>query len=568
MGSFKIKLAVWFVLLALLPLAVAFYGFGTLSRQSQTSRADSSLENGLRSAVAGYGARLAAAEARARALAGSRRLQSAFRLHDSGRAARLLPRRPDGPAAAETVTVADGRRTIGRVTVWVPIDGALVRSLGRGLAGEDPLVALLDGRVVAGPHAGARLPLVPGRPARVRLAGSAVRALASAPVGNPAGLELATFVRQSAIDAASSTSRRRILLALLGALALFGAATYLLGRSVVQTLRRLATAADTIAHGSLGARVDVRGNDEFALLGNAFNQMATQLEQRVAEVDTERTRVREAVVRFGAVLSATHDPDQLVRVVVESAVGAVGAAGGVVLGPGGELARAGDPDVGAHRLTLPLATGTSEFGSLVLSGDAFGRELVETASSLAAQVSVALENAQLHRLVEQQALVDPLTGLANRRLLEETLRTELARAARFGDEVCLVLADLDDFKQVNDRFGHAAGDEVLKAFAGALDHTVRDSDMAGRWGGEEFALVLPGTDAEGGARLADRARRAIGSTSVEIPGGSVRVTASFGVASFPGVHDRDALLAAADGALYAAKRAGKDRVAVAGDIHG
>jgi diguanylate cyclase (GGDEF)-like protein len=106
------------------------------------------------------------------------------------------------------------------------------------------------------------------------------------------------------------------------------------------------------------------------------------------------------------------------------------------------------------------------------------------AASLAAHAVVALDNARLHRIVERQALVDSLTGLANRRSLEETLRSELARAARFNDQVCLVLADLDDFKQVNDKHGHPVGDQVLKEFASALRATVRESDVAGRWGGE------------------------------------------------------------------------------------
>src|SRR5205814_9793935 len=116
---------------------------------------------------------------------------------------------------------------------------------------------------------------------------------------------------------------------------------------------------------------------------------------------------------------------------------------------------------------------------------------------------------------------DSLTGLANRRSLEESLRSELARAARFSDTVCVVLADLDDFKQVNDQYGHAAGDEVLKAFAGALRKTVRESDVAGRWGGEEFALVLSGTDAAGGARLAERARAEIEGRQVAMPNGDL-----------------------------------------------
>jgi diguanylate cyclase (GGDEF)-like protein len=176
---------------------------------------------------------------------------------------------------------------------------------------------------------------------------------------------------------------------------------------------------------------------------------------------------------------------------------------------------------------------------------------------------VALENARLHRIVERQALVDSLTGLANRRSLEETLRVELARAARFHEPVTIVLADLDDFKRINDTYGHAAGDEVLKAFASALRSTVRESDVAGRWGGEEFALVLTGTDADGGARLADRARRTIEEREVQMPNGDfVTVTASFGVASFPEAAELGEVLAAADSALYAAKREGKNRVVV------
>jgi diguanylate cyclase (GGDEF)-like protein len=289
--------------------------------------------------------------------------------------------------------------------------------------------------------------------------------------------------------------------------------------------------------------------------------MASQLEQRLRELEAERSRVQEAVARFGEALAATHDPAQLVHLVVESAVEATGADGGVVLGPDGELARAGDPDAGAERVTLPLRVGSSDFGLLVLMGTAFDAGQVEAATSLSAQVVVALENARLHRIVEHQALVDELTGLANRRSIEESLHAEAARSARFGDPLAVVLADLDKFKAVNDRYGHAAGDEVLKAFAAALRETVRESDHAGRWGGEEFALILTNTDADGGVRLAERARAAIESRTVELPDGdSVRVTASFGVAAFPDRRDAEQLFAAADAALYEAKRAGRNRV--------
>ncbi|MGH3001311.1 MAG: diguanylate cyclase [Gaiellaceae bacterium] len=341
-------------------------------------------------------------------------------------------------------------------------------------------------------------------------------------------------------------------------------------RSEADFLRQLTEAAGAIAEGRLGMRVEVGGRDDLARLGRAFNDMAERLEQRLAELETERSRVRGATARFGEALVATHDPSQLLRIVVESAVEATGARGGLVIDPGGERARAGEPDpaAGGQSIAIPLRAGSSDFGSLVLSAPAFDADQVETAASLAAQAVVALENARLHRVAERQALVDSLTGLANRRSLENTLRVELARAARLREHLCLVLADLDEFKRVNDRYGHLFGDEVLQEFARVLKATVRESDVAARWGGEEFALVLTGTDAPGGARLAERARVHIESSTLAAPGDDeavVAVTASFGVAAFPDSYELDELIAAADSALYAAKRDGRNRVVVAAE---
>jgi diguanylate cyclase (GGDEF)-like protein len=230
-----------------------------------------------------------------------------------------------------------------------------------------------------------------------------------------------------------------------------------------------------------------------------------------------------------------------------------------------ELARVGNPDAGTQHIAFPLRVGSSDLGSLVISGDAFGAEEVEAAAALAAQAVIALDNARLHRIVERQALVDMLTGLANRRSLDESLRAELARATRYGGDVCLVLADLDNFKQVNDRYGHPAGDEVLKAFAETLREAVREMDVAGRWGGEEFALILPVTDAAGGAHLAERVRLAIAARTIRSgEHDELQVTASFGVASFQG-GELGELVAAADSALYEAKREGRNRVVVAAE---
>ncbi|HEY5629422.1 MAG TPA: diguanylate cyclase [Candidatus Limnocylindrales bacterium] len=563
-GSFKLKLVGWFALLALVPLAVAFYGYHSLAGQSETRRVDAGLEAGLRAAVGAYATRLDAASARARSLAEDPRVVRALARHDEHALAGIVPPLPPQPAVVQTVTVVHGGKVLGRVSVGVPLSRELLTELGSGLEAADRLSAVRSGRIVAGPGAGEALHLDPGKPVRVVVSGRSYRALGTAVLGGRPGVMLVALTPQSAIDASAGMVEQRVLGALAAALALFTVAAYLLGRSVVGTLRRLAGAADAIAGGTLHERVDVRGNDEFAQLGRAFNRMAAELEQRVRELDAERLRVREAFTRFGEALAATHDPDQLLWVVVESAVEATGAAGGVVLGPGGELARAGDPDAGAERYALPLRRGAAgpDFGLLVLTGSGFDHSQIEAAMSLTAQVVVALENARLHAIVERQALVDSLTGLANRRSLEETLRAEVARAIRFDESVCLVLADLDDFKRINDRYGHAVGDEVLKEFAAVLGDTVRESDAAGRWGGEEFALVLGATDLAGGLRLAERARAAFDERVVVLPDGSrIHATASFGVAAFPEIPERDLLLEAADAALYQAKRDGKNRVA-------
>jgi diguanylate cyclase (GGDEF)-like protein len=576
-GSFKLKLVLWFALLALVPLGIAFYGYDSLAKRGETRRTDGGLESALRGALAGYVIKLDAASSQAEQLARDPRLQEALRRHDLP-ALRRLVARVDGasvsdgavvigatgsPAGVRSVTVVGGTRVLGRVSIRVVIDAAMLARLSAGLAPGDRLVAVKAGSIVSGGPVGTPLAVRSDVPARVRVAGSTYRALATVPLSDPQGLSFVALASQRALDAGARSSEQGIGAALLSSLVLLGAITYLLGKSVVGTLRRFADAAHSIAGGQLGERVEVRGRDEFANLARAFNEMASQLEQQRLDVQTERARVRDATQRLGEALVSTHDARQLLRVVVESAVEATGATGGIVIGRDGEIARAGDPEGAGERIAFPLRAGASDFGHLVIVAASFDGGQIETARSLTAQAVVALENAQLHRLVQHQALIDSLTGLANRRSAEDTLRFELARASRFGGEICLVLADLDDFKQVNDRYGHPFGDELLKEFANAMRAAVRDSDVAARWGGEEFALVLPGTGAEGGALLAERVREIVESRMLQAPDGTdVRVTGSFGVASFPESEELGELLAAADSALYGAKRAGKNRVVV------
>jgi diguanylate cyclase (GGDEF)-like protein len=164
----------------------------------------------------------------------------------------------------------------------------------------------------------------------------------------------------------------------------------------------------------------------------------------------------------------------------------------------------------------------------------------------------------------RQVQTDALTSLANRRGLTERLDAELARARENGTRVSLVIADIDDFKLVNDGHGHQTGDHIIRAVGAALAGSIRELDLAARYGGEEFAVVLPGSRLADARRTAERMRRAVSSIEVQSPmGTSARVTMSFGIAEFPTYGGADALVAAADAALYQAKRGGKDQVATA-----
>jgi diguanylate cyclase (GGDEF)-like protein len=380
-------------------------------------------------------------------------------------------------------------------------------------------------------------------------------------LADDANMRLAVLSPQSLIDAANSASRNRLLLGLLASLLLVSLVAYFEGRSIVRTLRSLAEAAHGIARGRFDERVPVRGRDEFALLGTAFNDMAGQLEARLADLDAERARLRDAVTRFSAALAATHDTSQLVRVIVDAAVEATGAIGAELVTADGEVVTFGDPNAEGTRLELPLTAARTEFGRLTLVGTSFDDEQRLAASSLASHAVIALENARLHQIVERQALVDGLTGIANRRHCEDALTAEIARADRLGTPLTLVLADLDDFKAINDRHGHAVGDDVLREFAAVVHATIRESDLAGRWGGEEFLLLLPGADAEGGAHLADRVRRKLAEHAfLGRDGVPFTVTCSFGVAPHSSGSDERELFANADRALYRAKRRGKNCV--------
>jgi diguanylate cyclase (GGDEF)-like protein len=525
----ELGLALAITALVLLVSGAAAFAAGSLRERSETDAADARLASSLRAANAQVHVELADTATRAHDLAAAPAIQGALIRRDAESLARInakdenvavaFPKGPDPGAGfplrrTVEVTGPNGEE-LGRVTVGIPVDQELVNRLSTaaGMPVDDDLAVVEDGRF-----------LTPGPGAED------TRSMA-APLASGTDLRLVAFTPSEPIEDAVTDTRRRVFFAALLTLAVIGLAWW--------TVTRL-----------LGAR----------------SGSATTPRRRSEDADASSTsrRAREAVALVGEALAATHDPDALVPVIVESAVGATGAIGARLVSDGVERVRAGHPEEGGPPLSVSLGTGSGHVGSLLIYPHLerpFNEDEGRLAHWLAAQASIALENARLHRAVEQQAITDDLTGLANRRRFSESLGLEVSRAERFGGTLALVLADLDDFKRVNDLYGHQVGDEVLRRFADLMRESVREFDLAVRHGGEEFAVLVPETDLDGGARLAERLAEALREARFVSRGGEeFNVTSSFGVAAFPGSASAEELMLTADRALYTAKKEGKNRV--------
>lgn len=222
-----------------------------------------------------------------------------------------------------------------------------------------------------------------------------------------------------------------------------------------------------------------------------------------------------------------------------------------------------------HGLCVPLSAHGEVVGWLSLQGEGAGRIADESlAVRLCEQLSLALANVRLRESLRHQAVRDPLTGLFNRRYLEESLTREIARCQRRQQPLAVLMIDVDHFKAFNDRHGHAMGDAALSSFARMLKDRCRPEDIACRYGGEEFTLILPETDLESAIARAEDIRA--GATMVRIAnadGAALRISVSVGVALMPDHGDAGLeLMRAGDRALYRAKHEGRDRVAVADSL--
>ncbi|MCU1450980.1 MAG: diguanylate cyclase with sensor [Acidimicrobiales bacterium] len=378
---------------------------------------------------------------------------------------------------------------------------------------------------------------------------------------------------------------------------------------VARFVRELAAAAEAVGAGLTDEAValpDDGGDPELAALSQAFEQMVGHIRERRRQTAERDAAFRSALNRLGDALTVTHDRSGIISAVLETSALSVAAERGVfyasVPGNGGlramsdygfdadnfELAPgdgvAGDAAVHDHvaegpdpvplsgaepdvntAVAVPRRSGNRILGVLALygrrSGDLFGPDEVHLLQSLVRQAETAIENTFLYEEATRLSITDGLTGLWNRRLFDLRLSEELQRAIRFQEPFGLILIDLDHFKAVNDRFGHQAGDAVLVEVARRLTDATREVDVVTRFGGEEFALLLPKTPVVGTMRLANKVREVVAEQPFAAGDVSIPLTVSVGAACYPehGLSGPE-LVAAADAALYRAKANGRDRV--------
>ena len=324
-------------------------------------------------------------------------------------------------------------------------------------------------------------------------------------------------------------------------------------------LHALALASSTRLQNALGNH-DTKSLERFARRNDLLLEIGGQsYGQRLDHAVTGRVQLLSAGKAIGSIVAQLPADAATLRRVSAPAARDVRL---TFVGPGARPAQSG------RGVTLPLA---SQIGIRAYvpghieshrKNAAYKRVALAGLLALAALMLLTLVLARpllsAFRWTEEQASearVDSLTGLANRRALEEVLAAEISRAQRFTHQLAVVLLDLDRFKEINDSFGHAAGDVMLRAVSRLLTSLARQGDTVARWGGEEFVVVLPETDLAGAERFAERLRRTIEAQSV----GDMQTSASCGVATMLPEDNVEELLHAADQALYRAKTNGRNR---------
>jgi diguanylate cyclase (GGDEF)-like protein len=618
--SFRNRLILFFFLIVVIPMVAVGVVLFDLIANNESGKADARLNANYRAAIHLYEQDRNDADRAAGVIGRDSTLAQALRANDEAglrqRANELL-----ATQQVRRIVIARGNRAVvdvGSKTAVFPATHRLVaggRSFGSlqvsvqeareytnliaRVNEAQAVVARAGGAVVAGSIQGVDGASLPDKSGKVAVNGADYDAASFAAPGFLGERARVAVLAPEAMES-DSVKNGRVLAGgiLIGFLAFAFFFAVLVLRSLQRQIGAFLRAARQLGSGDFTVEVPIAGHDEFAALGDEFNKMSRELAERLEELNQERARLQEAMRRIGETFAANLDRQGLLQIVVKTAVDGVNAEAGrasvrhtadapleqvTQMGSLDELEeaiRAAEANVletgepceanvdGVAALSHPLRLGDDAQGqvsgvvSVARSDRAFTSPERELFDYLAEQVVVSIENVGLHETVERQAVTDELTGLFNRRRFQEAMVTEVERSKRFGQAVGLVLLDLDDFKAVNDTYGHQQGDLVLREVARVLSERSREIDAPARYGGEELAVVLPGTDLEGAYNLAERVRAGIEELALPLLEGNgvLRVTASFGVATLPGsADDTRGLVAAADEALYRAKRAGKNR---------
>lgn len=442
---------------------------------------------------------------------------------------------------------------------------------------------------------------------------SGIRYLAvTEPIADSRGSVIGAFVVAHPLPLFEGGNLRRLLWAfLVGSFLGFVPAvviTYFVSRDIAGPVAAMTRGLHRFAGGDTGVRMFLATGDQFEEMGRGFNRMAEDISLRE---DRLRKHYEVAHLLMGS-LRLDELLDRVLRIAIEvtqSVAGIIylyneeertlipeaswgiaadvkplkqgeGIAGrsavekrSIVMdlssAAGGSEETLPLPDLGMGPVTLrevafiPFVYQERLLGVLVLGSmrgyESEDRRLFEY---LATQIAIALDNALLHSKVHELSITDHLTGLYNRRYLHERMQTEWARSLRHNDPLAVILADVDNFKRINDELGHDRGDEVLSGVANLLQSLGRKEDLVSRFGGEEFIVVLPATNREGAVQLAERLR--VGVEELRLLGAGQTVTISLGVACFPEYRPEsfEELFWAADQAMYRAKSSGKNRVVV------
>ena len=620
--SFRTRLTLYFLLIVALPMIAIGLLVANVASDSATGKTDAALNEDLEAATRLYrdeldrglalGKRIAREPAiRAGIASGDERAvgreltdlarelglaTASFEL-DAGGATVMVGTSTPGAAEATIELARPSGENAGTLTVSTTTPSEYVAAVRRA-TGEHVVVVAADGGVTGAVPAGIDPDSIPGSGEAEDLDGPGDDELRIAAAELPGSGGARVALAAPSESGGFLASRPGIAVAVLVFILIALLAAGLITRTLQGQIAAMLVAARRIGEGDFSGELPVVGDDELAALASEFNEMRDRLSAQMDQLRRQQSEIEKSVSRIGEAFASGLDQPALLRILVETAIDACEADYGIVAlsGHAGAEAEAGRANETVHEVALAAehqalrevgAVAADHNGAFALSSslgsigsetDPLGAMTVARSRSpftaaerdvflyLVGQAAASVENVALHEMVSEQAVTDELTGLPNNRAFREAIGKEAARAERFRHQLSLLILDLDDFKKINDTYGHLQGDAVLRMIGRVLAAESRGIDEPARYGGEEFVVALPETGPDGALELAERIRARIAGETVprvDEPG-DVAVTASVGVATMPdsGVSVGD-LIAAADAALYAAKKGGKNRVCAA-----